>query len=65
MSADVTAHLAADVARHVTNLDRDGFTIVRDAFDASVAEALYADIDRLEDELHIEPSTNGFSPRSL
>ncbi len=49
---------------HIEQLDRDGYTIVRDAFDADLAAALHADIDRLEAELQIEPSSNTFEGRA-
>jgi len=64
MSTKTSDDLTAEIARHAANLDRDGYTIVRDAFDASAADALYADLDRLEDELHIQPSSNGFEGRA-
>ncbi|MFZ4720194.1 MAG: phytanoyl-CoA dioxygenase family protein [Ilumatobacteraceae bacterium] len=53
-----------DLADHIERLDRDGFTIVRDAFDVEVAEAIHADVDRLERELDIRPGTNGFEGRT-
>ncbi len=48
----------------VADLDRDGYTIIPDAFDVDVADTLFADIDRLEGELAIQPGTNGFEGRS-
>ena len=53
-----------ELAAHVERLDRDGFTIVRDAFDASIADTLMADIDRLERELDIRVGGNGFEGRA-
>jgi ectoine hydroxylase-related dioxygenase (phytanoyl-CoA dioxygenase family) len=50
----------ADIAQHCERLDRDGYTIVRDAFDLELAQRLHADIVRLERELGIGPGTNGF-----
>ncbi len=47
-------------AAHQANLDRDGYTIVVDAFDTESAAALHADVLRLESELRIGPGTNGF-----
>ena len=40
----------ADLDTHRANLDRDGYTIVHDAFDTEVAAALHADVLRLERE---------------
>lgn len=56
--------MAEDLDAHIERLDRDGFTIVTDAFDADTADALHADIDRLERELDIRPGTNGFEGRA-
>lgn len=53
-----------DLAQHIERLDRDGYTIVLDAFDAERAAALDADVDRLERELGIVPAANGFEGRS-
>ena len=52
------------LATYRTDLDRDGYAIVRDAFDADTAAALHADVERLERELGIGPGTNGFEGRS-
>jgi ectoine hydroxylase-related dioxygenase (phytanoyl-CoA dioxygenase family) len=51
------------IEQHMEHLDRDGYTVVADAFDADVAQALQADVLRLEDELSIEPAQNGFEGR--
>jgi ectoine hydroxylase-related dioxygenase (phytanoyl-CoA dioxygenase family) len=48
---------------HIERLHRDGYTIVRDAFDVTLAEALHADIDRLETELGVQRGGNGFEGR--
>lgn len=58
----VTTGLDHDPAllAHIEHLDRDGYTIVRDAFDVELAERLQLDVRRLERELGIEPGTNGF-----
>jgi ectoine hydroxylase-related dioxygenase (phytanoyl-CoA dioxygenase family) len=45
---------------HRERLDRDGYTILVDAFDASMAGAILVDIQRLELELEIGPGRNGF-----
>lgn len=63
-SGEVHHDLAHHVAHHVEALDRDGYTIVRDAFDAEFAAALDTDVDRLEAELGIVPASNGFEGRS-
>ena len=54
----------ADLDTHRANLDRDGYTIVHDAFDTEVAAALHADVLRLERERAIGPGTNGFEGRA-
>jgi ectoine hydroxylase-related dioxygenase (phytanoyl-CoA dioxygenase family) len=52
------------MAHHRARLDADGYTIVRDAFDADLAAAIHADVQRLERELGIGPGTNGFEGRA-
>ncbi|MEN9645760.1 MAG: hypothetical protein RL238_2429 [Actinomycetota bacterium] len=56
--------MSDDLGAHIERLDRDGCTIVHDAFDADVADALHADIDRLERELDIRVGGNGFEGRA-
>jgi len=58
-----TTSTTTDIAGHVERLDRDGYTIIEDAFDGELAGALLADVRRLEHELHIEPARNGFEGR--
>ncbi len=53
-----------DLAQHIERLDRDGYTILHDAFDAEFAATLDADVDRLERELAVVPSANGFEGRA-
>jgi ectoine hydroxylase-related dioxygenase (phytanoyl-CoA dioxygenase family) len=53
-----------EVAVHVERLDRDGYTIVHDAFDMATADALMHDIDRLEHALDIGMGRNGFEGRA-
>lgn len=53
-----------ELGAHIERLDRDGCTIVHDAFDVDLADALHADIDRLERELHIRVGGNGFEGRA-
>ena len=57
---DVSDELTATLAHHAEQLAREGYTIVRDAFDADLAHALHADIDRLEQQLGIGFGGNGF-----
>jgi len=53
-----------DLDAHIERLDRDGCTVVHDAFDVSTADALMTDIDRLETELGITMGGNGFEGRA-
>jgi ectoine hydroxylase-related dioxygenase (phytanoyl-CoA dioxygenase family) len=55
-----TSTSPADVAQHIDRLDRDGYTIIVDAFDAALAHKLLDDIRRLERELNIGTGQNGF-----
>jgi len=57
---DVSDELTATLAHHAEQLAREGYTIVRDAFDADLAHALHTDIDRLEQQLGIGFGGNGF-----
>lgn len=50
----------ADDSEHIERLERDGYTIVRDAFDPDLATALLDDVRRLEHQLGIGPGRNGF-----
>jgi ectoine hydroxylase-related dioxygenase (phytanoyl-CoA dioxygenase family) len=45
---------------HIERVKRDGFTIVENAFDLSLADALNASLERLEREMSIKPAMNGF-----
>jgi len=45
---------------HVDAVRRDGFTIIEDAFDPGFADALKADLDRLERDLGVVPAGNDF-----
>jgi ectoine hydroxylase-related dioxygenase (phytanoyl-CoA dioxygenase family) len=45
---------------HVARVKRDGFTIVEDAFDPSLVDALDVALARLERELGAKPAMNGF-----
>jgi ectoine hydroxylase-related dioxygenase (phytanoyl-CoA dioxygenase family) len=52
------------LAEHIERLDRDGFTILVDAFDLELARRLHDDVRRLERELGIGPGANGFEGRA-
>jgi ectoine hydroxylase-related dioxygenase (phytanoyl-CoA dioxygenase family) len=56
--------MSDELTAHIERLDRDGCTVVRDAFDVGVADALHADIDRLERELDVQMGGNGFEGRA-
>lgn len=49
-----------DISAHVDRVKRDGYTIVPDVLSASEADALVADLERIERELGIKPSPNVF-----
>ncbi len=46
--------------RHVEDISRDGYTIVEDAIDADIVDALLADLTRLETIFEVEPAHNSF-----
>ncbi len=56
--------MSDELAGHIERLDRDGYTVVLDAFDVTFAERVHADIDRLEHELSITMGGNGFEGRA-
>jgi hypothetical protein len=47
-------------AKHLERVARDGFTIVENAIEPSLIDALNAALDRLERELDAKPAMNGF-----
>jgi ectoine hydroxylase-related dioxygenase (phytanoyl-CoA dioxygenase family) len=49
-----------ELDEHRERLDRDGMTVIEDAFDADAAALLRAEVERLERDLAIGPGTNGF-----
>jgi ectoine hydroxylase-related dioxygenase (phytanoyl-CoA dioxygenase family) len=49
---------------HVKRMEEDGYTIVEDAVDADLVDALNQDLERLERELAIVPADNDFEGRS-
>jgi ectoine hydroxylase-related dioxygenase (phytanoyl-CoA dioxygenase family) len=54
---------SAEVEAHVRRVADDGYTIVEDAFDPQTADAIKADLDRLEVDLGIVPAENRFEGR--
>ncbi len=50
-------------AAHAAEIAAQGYTVVRDAIEPDLLDALAADLDRLETELRIEPGDNGFEGR--
>jgi len=52
-----------DVQAHLERIERDGFTIVENAFSKDDAGALLADLERLERELGIDFASNDFEGR--
>ena len=49
-----------EVAGHVDRIARDGYTIVTDAIDPLLVDALADDLLRLEEELKVVPAANSF-----
>ena len=54
---------APDVQAHLDRIERDGFTIVENAFSKDDAGALLVDLERLERELGIDFASNDFEGR--
>ena len=50
----------SDLERHVAEVAEQGYTILEDAFPASFADEVRADLERLEAELGIVPANNRF-----
>ena len=48
------------IAAHIERVKHEGFTIVDNAFDPSLADALSAALEKLERELDAKPAMNGF-----
>ncbi len=51
---------AATVAEHAKRVAEDGYTIVEDAIDLDVVDAIADDLARLERELNTQPAANSF-----
>lgn len=49
-----------DVRAHLQRIERDGYTIVENAFEPELAVALLHDLERLEQEYDVEPANNSF-----
>ncbi len=54
----------AEVDAHAATIREHGYSVIQDAFDADTADAIAAELDRLQHDLGITPSTNGFEGRS-
>ena len=50
--------------QHVERVRRDGFTMVEDAIEPALIEALHETLSRLERELDAKPAANGFEGRN-
>jgi ectoine hydroxylase-related dioxygenase (phytanoyl-CoA dioxygenase family) len=51
---------ASTLARHVGNIDRDGYTIVENAIEPDLVDGLNDELARLERDLSIVPAKNSF-----
>ena len=49
-----------DIRAHVERVAKDGYTIIENAVDRELIDALAADVRRLEHELDIKPANNSF-----
>lgn len=52
--------MAATVASHLADIERDGFTVVRQVFDGERAQRLVEQLDSLEARLGVLPARNSF-----
>jgi ectoine hydroxylase-related dioxygenase (phytanoyl-CoA dioxygenase family) len=59
-STNASASTGDDLDAHVAALDRDGFTIIEDAIEPELIEALVATIDRLMVDLAVPLGSNAF-----
>lgn len=63
--ADLTGVPApTDTAGHIRRIAEQGWTVVHDAIDADLIDAIASELDRLEYELGIGPAKNDFEGRS-
>jgi ectoine hydroxylase-related dioxygenase (phytanoyl-CoA dioxygenase family) len=51
---------ATDADRYAAEIGETGYTIVEDALDPALVDGLLADLDRLHEELDVQPAANGF-----
>jgi ectoine hydroxylase-related dioxygenase (phytanoyl-CoA dioxygenase family) len=56
--------MSIDVGAHVDEIAAQGYTIVPDAIETDLLDALSDDLDRLERDLGIEPARNDFEGRA-
>ncbi len=49
-----------DLARHLARIEQDGYTVIEDAIEPGLLDALFADLLRLERELGVRPAENLF-----
>ncbi len=49
-----------DLAEHHARLERDGYTVIEDAIETPLLDALSADLLRLQEERNVQPATNIF-----
>src|SRR5271154_4301661 len=50
----------SDIESHVVRIGRDGYTIVKDAVDLALVDALRTDLERIEREEKVVPASNIF-----
>ena len=56
--------MGVEIARHVEEINEQGYTIIEDAIDGDHVDALYDDLQRLEKKLGTTPATNSFEGSS-
>lgn len=56
--------VAERTAHHLAEIERDGYTVVPDVFDADRARELVTALDALESSLGVTPADNGFEGRA-
>ncbi len=50
----------ADLTAHRARIEHDGFTLIEDAIEPALIDAIAADLERLTDELRVQTATNIF-----